>query len=158
MRRALVVVVVAALVAGAAGCRYRLAGPPQVAHPVAIEIDVNAGRLVHGQASLQAALARELRTRLGWTVAPGGPAVLALRLGEEDIDVAARGDLGIPERWSIALVGTWTLMVPGREPATGAFRGTGWAADGDGERAALETAADTAARGIAAALEHALEE
>jgi len=138
-------------------CAYRLQAPPQLGAPVAIRIEHNDGRLVRGQALLQQEVARELRSRLGWSTDPRGPALLTITLGEEGIDVVATGDLDVPSRWRVTLYGGWRLEAPGRPDMTGGFSGDGHLDDRPSEPRALRSAATSAAREIVASIESRVE-
>ncbi len=138
------------------GCSYRGQPPPPLSEPLAITVSTNQGRLVRSQAALQSAVARELASQLGWSISPAGSARLTLAITEERFEVVASGTLGIPERWRVQVLGEWRLDSRDYGEQQGGFTASGYYRDRLGEAAALDDAARSAARDIAASLRHRL--
>lgn len=145
------------LLLGAVGCAYRPVAAPQLDEAVAIRIASQAGMLPSSQLHLQAALARSLRDRLGWRIHPSGRAALSLKIGREHLEVTRTGVLGTPESWNLSLTGSWTLTTSQHRAISGPIDGSTAIDDRPGEDQALAAAADTIARSITDAIEHAAE-
>ena len=134
------------------GCAYRLAPPPRLPEGFTLQFDANHGELVTLQGELHREVVRELRERFAWRSTPDG-AVLYLSIDPEVIDVAARGELGVPTRWSLGIRGSWRLESQTHGSLSGRFDATGHASRREQEQAALATAAASAARAIAGDIE-----
>jgi hypothetical protein len=128
------------LLAGCAGCAWRLAAPAGLDEVLAVRVVADRGRLPLAGAEVQQAVAEAVPRRTGWILRGDGSARLDLTIDRDEFAAPADDARGVAVRWSYRIDAT-ALLVTRDGVRTWRGSGTGYAGARAEEHAALRDAA-----------------